>query len=374
MESLNKHKVLISGASFAGLSTAYWMNKLGYQVTVVEIAKGLKKGGTPVNIKDNTIDIIKRMGLFEQIVSNKIDMEVIEFKNADNITERSSSIQSNNQQPREEEYEIERDKLLNIMFDAVKSNVKFIFDDGITSLREESNGIHVAFNRGKQRSFDLVFGCDGIHSAVRKLCFGDEAEYSHFLEAYFSITIVNKLLIRENTTQMYNEPGKAIMLNAYNKRTDIVLCFFSGKEILYDYKDENQQRNMILNQFTGLGWRTAELLKEVKESKTFYFDKLCQIKMPSWTKGRIALVGDAGYCASPAAGMGGSLAIDGAAALANAFEKCEGNYELAFELYNKDFRPFIEEVQANAVKFGVEMLIPRSEEAIKKRNTQPSSF
>ena len=374
MESLNKHKVLISGASFAGLSTAYWMNKLGYQVTVVEIAKGLKKGGTPVNIKDNTIDIIKRMGLFEQIVSNKIDMEVIEFKNADNITERSSSIQSDNHQPREEEYEIERDKLLNIMFEAVKSNVEFIFDDGITSLREESNGIYVAFNRGKQRSFDLVFGCDGIHSAVRKLCFGDEAECSHFLEAYFSITIVNKLLIRENTTQMYNEPGKAIMLNAYNKRTDIVLCFFSGKEILYDYKDENQQRNMILNQFTGLGWRTAELLKEVKESKTFYFDKLCQIKMPSWTKGRIALVGDAGYCASPAAGMGGSLAIDGAAALANAFEKCEDNYELAFELYNKDFRPFIEEVQANAVKFGVEMLIPRSEEAIKKRNTQPSSF
>lgn len=131
---------------------------------------------------------------------------------------------------------------------------------------------------------------------------------------------------------------------------------------------------MILNQFSGLGWRTPELLKEVKESKTFYFDKLCQIKMPSWTKGRIALVGDAGYCASPAAGMGGSLAIDGAAALANAFEKCEGNYELAFELYNKYFRPFIEEVQANAVKFGVEMLIPRSEEAIKKRNTQPSSF
>lgn len=169
---------------------------------------------------------------------------------------------------------------------------------------------------------------------------------------------------------MYSEPGKTIMLNSYNNKTDIVLCFFSEKEIPYDYRNEEQQRNIILNQFTGTGWRTPELLKEVQRSKTFYFDKLCQMKMPSWTKGRVALVGDAGYCASPAAGRGGSLAIDGAAALADAFQKCQGNFELAFQEYNTAFRPFIEEVQAGVVNFGLEMLIPRTEEAIRKRNIE----
>ena len=92
--------------------------------------------------------------------------------------------------------------------------------------------------------------------------------------------------------------------------------------------------------------------------------------MPSWTKGRIALVGDAGYCASPAAGRGGSLAIDGAAALADAFQKYPRNFELAFSEYNKRFRPFIEKVQAGAVNVGLEMLIPATEEAIRKRNAQ----
>ncbi len=358
-----KKNILVSGASFAGLSTAYWMKQLGYNVTVVEIAEGLKKGGTPVNIRENTVEIVKRMGLLEQIQSNKIDMEVTEFKNSDDVTERLEL----REQLAEDEYEIERDVLLNIMFETVKDDVEFIFGDSITSLKEGSNGgVDVAFKGGERRSYDLVFGCDGIHSVVRKLCFGEEAEFSHFLKTYFSITIVDKLLIRENTTQMYNEPGKGVMLNTYNNKTDIVLCFSSDKEIPYDYRNEEQQRKIILNQFSGLGWRTPELLEEVKNSKTFYFDKLFQMKMTSWTKGRVALVGDAGYCASPAAGMGGSLAIDGAAALADAFQKSHGDFELAFQEYNKSFRPFIEEVQSNAAMF-VDFLVPRTEEAIRER-------
>ncbi len=172
----------------------------------------------------------------------------------------------------------------------------------------------------------------------------------------------------------YSEPGKTVMLNAYNGKTDICLAFFSEKEIPYDYRSEQQQRNIILDQFKETGWRTAELLEEVRQSETFYFDKLCQVKMPSWTKGRVALVGDAAYCASPAAGRGGSLAIDGAAALADAFQKCHGNYELAFKEYNHNFRPFIEEIQAGVVNFGIEAFIPRSEEAIVKRNREGFGF
>ena len=374
MESSTNKKALVSGASFAGLSTAYWMNKLGYQVTVVEIAESLKRGGTPVNILANTINIVERMGLLNQIKLNKLSMELMEFKNADDVTERLEYIQKNQEERGEVEYEIERDVLLNIMYDAVKDNVTFIFDDSITSLEEDARGVEVTFKNSPKRSFDLVFGCDGIHSAVRKYWFGEEANFLHFLNTYFSITIVNKLLIPEHTIQMYSEPGKTIMLNAYNNKTDIVLCFFSPQEIPYDYRNEEQQRNIILKHFAGTGWRTAELLEELKHSETFYFDKLCQMKMPSWTKGRIALVGDAGYCASPAAGRGGSLAIDGAAALADAFIKCNGNYELAFQEYNQSFRPFIEEIQADVVNFNLDVLVPKTEEAIRKRNKDGFGF
>jgi 2-polyprenyl-6-methoxyphenol hydroxylase-like FAD-dependent oxidoreductase len=200
--------------------------------------------------------------------------------------------------------------------------------------------------------------------------FGSESKYTHFLEQYFSITIVNKLLIERGTAELFNVPGKAIMLNAYKNKTDIILAFVSEKEIPYDHRDEAQQRKIIAEQFAGQGWRTAELLREVERAKSFYFDKLCQIRMPSWTKGRVALVGDSGYCASPAAGMGGSLAIDGAAALGDAMREHPEDFEQAFRVYNEKFRPFINEIQAEAVRTGLETLVPRTEEAIRARNAQ----
>src|SRR6201999_3368611 len=89
MSSSNDRKVLVSGASFAGLSTAYWMNQLGYAVTVVEIASGLRRGGTAVDIRGNTVDIVKRMGIFEQIKANRLSLQRSELKNADDVTERT---------------------------------------------------------------------------------------------------------------------------------------------------------------------------------------------------------------------------------------------------------------------------------------------
>ena len=370
METLKDKKVLISGASIAGLSTAFWMNKLGYKVTVVEIAKQPRTTGAAIDIRGTTVDVIKRMGIFEQLKLNRLSVEKVEFKNADDTTAGSILLHNNREELPDDDIEIERDKFIGILFDGLKTDVEFILNNSIAALNETNDAIQVTFKSGLQLSFDLVFGCDGIHSAVRKIWFGHEAEYSHFLGAYFSITIVDKLLVKQKTMQAYNVPGKGIMLNAYNNKTDIIFCFHSEKEIDYDYHDTAQQRRIILEQFAGQSWRTAELLEEVQHASNFYFDKFCQIKMPTWTKGRVALVGDAGYCASPAAGMGASLSISGAGALADALRKHNGDFELAFQDYNKDLRPFIEEVQATAELNVQENFIPRTEEAIHKRNTQ----
>lgn len=365
--------VLVSGASIAGLSSAFWMNKLGYKVTVVEIANELRQGGTAVDLKGDTVDILKRMGIFDQVQANRLHLERWEFKNAADVTERSIVFFGDAEERPDDEFEIERAKFISILFDRVKNDVECIFNNSIIALDETKDDIQVTFKDGSQRRFDLVLGCDGAHSAVRRLAFGKEAEYTHFLGLYFSITIVNKLLVKQNTTQFYGVPGKSVMLNAYNNKTDIILIFASEREIPYNYRDEAQQRRIILEQFTGQNWRVPELLEEVEASKTFYFDKLCQIRMPSWTKGRVALVGDAAYCASPAAGMGGSLAMDGAATLADALHKHNGKYKLAFQDYNKKLRPFIEGVQAEAIHFAVE-LVPRTEEDIRRMYSRAGDF
>jgi 2-polyprenyl-6-methoxyphenol hydroxylase-like FAD-dependent oxidoreductase len=362
--------VLISGASFAGLAAAWWMHKLGYVVTVVEIAKGLRKGGTPVNIRDGVIDVVQRMNLLERIKSESLPARPMTFVDADG-SPLPLDLSQAEEQP-EEEYEVERDVLLDMLFGEVRDDVEFLFGESITGLKESEEHVAAVFASGTRRSFSFVLGCDGTHSAVRRMCFGGESSFLLFLQCYFSLTIVDKLLIEEDTSQMLNSAGKTIMLNAYNGKTDIAFCFSSDKEIDYDRRNTLDQKRMIRENFEDGAWRTRELLDEMDRCGDFYFDKLCQIRMSSWSKGRVVLVGDAGYCPSPAAGMGGSVAILGAAALADALAKHPTDLQAAFRLYDESFRPTVEAIQTQAVEFGLEMFLPRSEEAIQERNVRLS--
>ena len=375
MESANGKKVLVSGASIAGLSTAYWLSNLGYHVTVVEQAAHPRLGGAAINVQGEALASAKRMGIFEQLKAHRLPTMQLAFKNADDLTENplpggAEALSDDNI----EEIEIERDKLVTILLSTLQNKVDFLFNNRITGLSETTDAIQVTFKHGSPRAFDLVFGCDGLHSGVRQLWFGHESEYACFLQHYASLTIVNHLLLEQNTAQLYNTPGKGVLLNAYNGKTDVIFWFFSENELPYDYRDAAQQRAIVQQQFTGQGWRTDELLAEVQEAGISYFDKFSQIKMPSWTKGRVALVGDAAYCASPAAGIGASLAMTGAATVADALAAYDGNFDLAFQAYNHKLRPFVEEVQATAATMLNTFFVPKTEEAIRARNAQGISF
>lgn len=373
MKLIKNKNVLVSGASIAGLSTAWWLNKIGYRVTVVELAEAPRTTGGAIDLVGPTIEIAQRMGLYDQLKLHRLRVDQIEYKNADDITEGTTVI-NNGQDASSDDIEIERDKFVEVMLGDLKNKVKFVFNDSVTSLDETDKGIHVTFKNSRPDTFDLVFGCDGSHSGIRKLWFGPESDYAHFLGAYFSISIVNKLLVPQKTMQMFSIPYKSVMVNAYNNKTDIIFTFISEKEISYDYNDTAQQQQIILEQFAEQSWRTAELLEEAQWSGNFYFDKFCQIKMPSWSKGRVTLVGDAAYRASPAAGQGASLSMLGAAAIADALHKHSGNHTAALEEYETNLRPFIEQIQAIAEQNVKENFMPKSEEEIRKRNTEAKLF
>ena len=379
MEAIAGKEALVAGASIAGLVTAYWLRRAGYRVTVVEQAPALRLAGAAVNLEGAALDVAARMGLLAQLQANSLQLERWEFKNAADDTVGALDLRPEeppqaSEPPQPTQLEIEREQLLPLLRSALDTEVTFWFSNRLVALRETPTGLHAAFADGTQRSFDLVFGCDGLHSGVRRLWFGPEADYSHFLQHYFSLTIVPKSLVRPNTAQFYNVPGKAIMLNAYREKTDICFCFFAEQEIPYDYRDTAQQQALTAREFAGQGWRTDELLAEVAQAPTAYFDKFCQIKMPAWTKGRVALVGDAGYCASPGAGSGGTLAMIGGAAVAEALAAHHGEVAAAFAAYNEQMRPLVEQTQAQALVMLADYLVPKTEAAIHQRNTQLPPF
>ncbi|WP_425290968.1 FAD-dependent monooxygenase [Spirosoma linguale] len=185
MDALTEKKVLVSGASIAGLSTAYWMNKLGYKVTVVEIANEPRTAGAAIDIRGTTVAVAKRMGIFEPLISNRLTVDLIEFKEADDRTAGSIVLKNEGEESSNDDIEIERDKFITILVEVLKNDVDFMFNNSITALSETENDIIATFKDGTKRAFDLVFGCDGSHSGVRKIWFGHETEYSYFLNAYF---------------------------------------------------------------------------------------------------------------------------------------------------------------------------------------------
>lgn len=284
-------RALLSGASFAGLTAAFWMRKLGYRVTVVETGAALKKGGTPVDIRDDTIGIVERMGLLESIKRASLPPRVTEFTNVDGGTDARLEPEPAGADGEVEGYEIPRDDLLAILFDALDEGVEVLFDNSIATLTDVENGVHATFRDGSEGDFAIVLGCDGNHSTVRRMRFGPEVEYSHFLNNYFTVAIVNETLIEKDTTKILSIPGRTLLLNSYEDKTDISLTFHADAEISYDYHDVEQQKRIVRERFADAGARFTEMVDKAETADNFYFDKLSQTKMPHWTSGRVALVG-----------------------------------------------------------------------------------
>ena len=365
-------RVLVSGASFAGLATAYWMNRLGFQVTVIEVARRLRKGGTPVDIEGETISILARMGMIDAVRAKALPPRGFEFKNADDITLGTMTNQSGPDLGSSEKYEIHRDDLLEILFASVEGVVEVLFGRSIKQLEDGPDHVAVTFSDDSRCDYALVFGCDGNRSNTRRLAFGAE-DVSFFMGGYFFIKVVPvTTLLPANLSQIFSVPGRTALLNGYDNQTDIALAFRTEREIDYDYRDRAQQCRLIYEHFNGLGWKVPAMLEHVDANEEFYFDKLNQIRMPAWSTGRVTLVGDAGYCVSPVAGMGGSMAIIGAARVADALQRHGDDYAAAFKEYDEKLRPFVEDVQARAVSVGMAMMFPADDAELAERDRKIS--
>jgi 2-polyprenyl-6-methoxyphenol hydroxylase-like FAD-dependent oxidoreductase len=366
METLKNKSVLISGASFAGLATAFWLQQMGYSVTVVEAASGLRIGGTPVDIEGETVDVLTRMGIIDAVRAKALPPRRHEFKRIDDSILLAAEPDSNMDAP---QYEIHRTDLLNILADAINGSVEIMFDRSIITIIEGAEDVSVTLSDGTLRKFSLVFGCDGNRSNTRKLVFGDGEQFSHFMGGYLYSKILDEsILLSPNITEVVSLAGRMIMLNGYKNQTDLVFGFRTDREINYDYTNKAQQRQLVHEYFDGLAWKVPSMLTIVDQDGDFYFDRITQIRMPFWSKGRVALVGDAGYCVSPFAGFGGSIALIGAGRLAEALTRHPHDHEAAFRDYESGLRPFVEKIQEHAATEGVQIMFPATEAELAERD------
>ncbi|OLF16614.1 FAD-dependent monooxygenase [Actinophytocola xanthii] len=361
-------KVLVSGASVTGPTLAYWLRRNGAEVTVVEKAPAMRLGGYPIDVRGTALGVLERMGVLERVRAAHIHTHTLRFVDARGRSVGSLRPEALTGGGDGRDLEVPRGHLATILHEAVRDDVEFVFGDSIAELNQHDDRVEVSFAGGARREFDLVLGADGLHSNTRRLAFGPEERYSRYLGYCFAgFTLPNDLgLAHEGVNGA--APGRMGVLYAPGC-TDTLhgfLMLARPEPPLAELDDVAAQRELMARAFDGDGWEIPRLLEAMRTADDVFFDLASQIHMPSWSRGRVALAGDAAHAPSFFSGQGTSTALVGAYVLAGELARA-GSFAAGFASYERTMRPFVRVNQALA-DTGGSMLAPATASGLWLRN------
>lgn len=365
MASPDSRKVLISGASIAGPTLAFWLAKYGFMVTVVERSETLRLGGQNIDVNEPARQIARKMGIEAAIRAantGEVGLQLIgQNEMATASFPKEGSISGT------QELEILRGDLVRILYEATKQTVDYRFGDSITNLEQHPDEVIVTFSSGKRETFEFVVAADGVRSSTRRLVFGEEPVFK-YLGLYTAYLTIPRQETDNNWWRWYTAVDRRIiMLRPDNQGTMRASVAFLELDEAYEKLSSAEQKSVLKTKLAGAGWEADRLINALDDTADLYFDKIGQIKAPRWSEGRVAMIGDAAYCPTPLTGKGTTLAMVGAYLLAGELSRHERHQD-AFVAYEKRMRPYVEEVQK--LPPGVPWLVyPRTRFGVSVLNT-----
>jgi 2-polyprenyl-6-methoxyphenol hydroxylase-like FAD-dependent oxidoreductase len=353
--------VLISGASVAGPITAYWLRRLGFTPTVVERTPQPRMGlgGHAVDLFAGAVDTIERMGVLASVEAARTRTDSVELVRPGrrSVVVPMAAITSGLTAGRH--IEIMRGELARILHEAVRDDVEHVFDDEIVALDDGPDGVDVTFAHAAPRRFDLVIGADGMHSGVRRLVFGDESRFRHDLGGYLAAFTLPGAGLHPGRMVTMPQVDRLVGMYPVRQTGEARALFLFRSAAGVDHHDITAQQELVRRTFGEDGWQVPRLLAAMQDAPDFYLDPISQIRMPSWSRGRITLVGDAGYCSGPAVGGGTSVAAVGAYLLAHHLAAAGGAHAVAYPAYERA----MSDIVLGARRIGPEVLrttVPRT--------------
>lgn len=347
-------EVLVSGASVAGAAAAFWLGRHGFSVTVVERHRGPRPGGQAIDVRGPAVTVLERMGLLGAAQKRRTQIQgssVVDRDGNELSRDTEAALSAPSGAPIDSpNIELLRDDLVELLYGASQWTAEYIFDDTITAVQDDGAAVRVTFERAAPRSFDLVIGADGLHSNVRRLVFGPEENFIERLGTHAAIfTVPNFLDLEYWQMWHYGDASMAGIYSARNNTEARAMVGFMDTDLRIDYRDTAAQWAELERRMAGDGWVRPQLLEYMRTAPDFYFDEMSQIKMDRWSRGRVALVGDAGYCCSPLSGQGTSVALLGAYILAGELKAASQDgtvdYEAGFASYHREFSDYVKRNQ-----------------------------
>jgi 2-polyprenyl-6-methoxyphenol hydroxylase-like FAD-dependent oxidoreductase len=367
--------VLIAGAGIAGPTLAFWLTAAGFEPTLIERAPALRAGGYVIDFWGLGYDIAERMNLEKEI--NRIGYHIREMRIVDERGVRIAGFGTKvfGELTGGRFVTFGRSDLSRLLLEKIKGTTEVLFGDDIAAIQEQSDCVRVQFKHAGERRFDLVVGADGLHSNIRKLVFGPQDRFEKKLGYMTAAFEVQGYRPRdENVYVIFSEPGRMLGRFALHEdRTLFLFVFAIDADSAPENLDLPAQKSMLRGIFGDGKWECPGVLDELDRATDLYFDRVSQIKIGSWSCGRIALVGDAAFCVSLMAGQGSALAMTASYVLAGELAKASGRHEEAFRSYEAQLRTFIGAKQKGAERFSA-AFAPKTRWGLFLRNQVIKSF
>jgi 2-polyprenyl-6-methoxyphenol hydroxylase-like FAD-dependent oxidoreductase len=258
--------------------------------------------------------------------------------------------------------ELARGDLARTLHEASANDAEYIFEDSIKTLTQDDMGVDVVFENSRARRFDLVIGADGLHSIVRRLAFGADAEFVRHAGLYVATLPLPGNAGAGREMFMLNTPGKLAALHPSRKIPLAYFVFWHQEIPGFDYTDLDQHKRILERAFAGIGWRVPEFLNAVRAANDMYFDSVARVDVANWARGRIALLGDASSCVS-LFGDGSTLAMAGAYQLATALTESPTDPRGAFRRYQAVHGKLVASKQKNLARVA-SRIVPKTETGI----------
>lgn len=364
-----RREVLISGAGIAGPVLAFWLNRHGYAVTVVEKASTVRSGGYPIDVRGTALEVVRRMGILPRLRDAHIDLRRLTFLDGDGGKVASVDPHAVAGSVAGRDLEVRRGDLTEALYSAVRDDVEFLFDDSVDTLDQSGHGLDVTFRGGGRRTFDMVFGADGLHSRTREAVFGPEGQFHRYLGYCFAGFTMRNTFGLSHEVMMWNTPGRAAALYAVGDSDEVhALLNFARPEpppSFGAFRDPRAQRDVVAAMFADAGWEVPGVIAAMRDADELFIDVVSQIRMPRWSRGGVALVGDAAYAPSFLTGQGSSLALVGAYMLAASL--ADRDAAAGFAAYEHGTREFVT-LNQDQIGEGDATLFPTTARGLERRN------
>ena len=341
-------RVAINGVGVAGPTLAYWLRRFGHDPVLFEQAPALRTGGYLIDFWGLGYRDRGAHGSDASAARALYKMEKLRIVDDTGRDVAAMDVTPIRAQVDGRFISLARADLASVLFGAC-DGVPAHFGVSIAALEPVADGVIATLSDGRRERFDLVVGADGLHSHVRALAFGAQAQFEVPLGCHVAAFRLPGYPQRQELAYVSHTVPKRQAARVALREGETLILLICRSELIDGVAQREPPKAALRRAFGDMRWEVPAILDGMDEVEDVYFDRVSQIHLPRWSSGRIALIGDAAACASLLAGEGTGLAMIEAYVLAGEIDRAQGDLGRALSAYEARLRRFVTAKQKAAL-------------------------